>query len=57
MQTPGWKVNDSTLVLDETTYQEQRINSTATKLIVNVTGYFSVNTVVAYSYFLMLPDT
>ena len=57
VQTPGWKVNDSVLTLDGTTYQEQRINSTAAKLIVTVTDTFSVNTDVAYSCFLVLADT
>ena len=53
----SWKVDRSKLILDGTTYQEQRINSTATKLIVTVTDTFSVNTVVAYSCFLVLADT
>ena len=57
VQSPGWKVNGSKLILDETTYQEQRINSTATKVIVTVTDAFSVNTDLAYSCFLVLPDT
>ena len=57
VQSPGWKVNDSKLVLDGATYQEQRINSTATKVIVTVTDTFSVSTVVDYSCFLVLPDT
>ena len=50
-------VNGSKLVLDGTTYQEQRINSTAAKLIVTVTDTFSVSTDVAYSCFLVLADT
>ena len=57
VQTPGWKVNDSLLTLDGTTYQEQRLNSTATKVIVTVTDNFTVNTDVAYSCFLVLADT
>ena len=57
VQTPGWKANDSVLTLDGTTYQDQRINDTATKLIVTVTDTFSVNTDVAYSCFLVLLDT
>ena len=57
VQTPGWMVNGSKLILDGTTYQEQRINSTATKVIVTVTDAFSVNTAVAYSCFLVLSDT
>ena len=57
VQTPGWKVNGSKLTLDGTTYQEQRINDTATKLIVTVIDTFSVNTDVAYSCFLVLLDT
>ena len=56
VQTPGWMVNGSKLIPDGATYREERINSTATKLIVNVTDYFSVNTVVACSCFLVLPD-
>ena len=55
--SPGWKVNGSVLTLDGTTYREERINDTATKLIVTVTHTFSVNTVVAYSCFLVLADT
>ena len=55
--TPGWKANGSLLTLDETTYREERINVTATKLIVTVTDTFSVNTDVAYSCFLVLADT
>ena len=55
--SPGWKVNGSVLTLDETTYREERINSTATKLTVTVTDTFSVNTDVAYSCFLVLADT
>ena len=50
-------VNGSKVILNEITYQEQRINSTATKLTVTVTDYFSVNTVAAYSCFLVLADT
>ena len=57
VQTPGWKVNGSLLTLDATTYRKQMINDTATKLIVTVTDTFSVNTVVAYSCFLVLADT
>ena len=57
VQTFGWKVNGSVLTLDGTTYQEQRINDTATKLIVTVTDTFSVNTDVAHSCFLVLADT
>ena len=57
VQSPGWMVNGYVLILDGTTYQEQRINKTATKVIVTVTDYFSVNTDVAYSCFLLLPDT
>ena len=55
--SPGWKANGSKLILGGTTYQDQRINSTATKLIVTVTDTFSVNTDVAYSCFLVLADT
>ena len=55
--SPGWKANGSVLTLDGTTYQEERINSSATKLFVSVTDTFSVNTVVAYSCFLVLADT
>ena len=55
--SPGWKVNGSKVIPDGTTYQEQRINSTATKVIVTVTDIFSVNTVVAYSCFLVLADS
>ena len=44
------------LTLDGTTYREERINDTATKLIVTVTDTFSVNTVVAYSCFLVSTD-
>ena len=57
VQSPGWMVNGSVLTLDGTTYQEQRINDTATKLTVTVTDTFSVNTDVAYSCFLVLADT
>ena len=57
VSSAGWKVNGSNLIPDETTYQEQRINSTATKLTVTVTDTFSVNTDVAYSCFLLLADT
>jgi len=56
VQTPGWKVNGSLLTVDGTTYRKQMINDTATKLIVTVTDTFSVNTVVAYSCFLVLAD-
>ena len=55
--SPGWKVNGTKLIPDETTYQEQRINSTTTKLIVTVTDTFSVNTDVAFRCFLVLADT
>ena len=55
--SPGWKINGSKVILDETAYQEQRINSTATKVIVTVTDTFTVNTDVAYSCFLVLADT
>ena len=55
--SPGWKANGSILTVDEATYHEERINDTATKLIVTVTDTFSVNTVVAYSCFLVLADT
>ena len=55
--TPGWKVNGSVLTLDGTTYRAERINATATKLIVTVTDSFSVNTDVAYSCFLVLADS
>ena len=55
--SPGWMVNGSKVILDETTYQDQRINSTAAKLIVTVTDTFSVNIDVAYSCFLVLADT
>ena len=55
VQTPGWKVNGSLLTVDGTTYHRQMINATAIKLIVTVT--FSVNTVVAYSCFLVSADT
>ena len=57
VQTPGWKVNGSVLTLDGSTYREQKVNSTATKLIVTVTDTFSVNTVVAFSCFLVLADS
>ena len=57
VQTPGWKFNGSLLTVDGTTYHNQMINSTATKLIVTVTDTYSVNTVVAYSCFLVLADT
>ena len=57
VQSPGWMVNGSKVILNEITYQEQRINSTATKLTVTVTDTFSVNTIVAYSCFLVLADT
>ena len=57
VQTPGWMVNGSKVIPDGTTYQDQRINSTATKLIVTVTDIFSVNTNVAHSCFLVLVDT
>ena len=57
VQAPGWKGNDSLLTVDEITYRAERINSTATKLIVTVTDTFSVNTDVAYSCFLVLADT
>ena len=57
VSSAGWKVNGSNLIPDGTTYQEQRINSTATKLTVTVTDTFSVNTDVAYSCFLVLADT
>ena len=55
--SPGWKANVSILTMDEATYLEERINDTATKLIVTVTDTFSVNTDVAYSCFLVLADT
>ena len=55
--TPGWKANGSILTVDGTTYREERINVTATKLTVTVTDTFSVNTDVAYSCFLVLADT
>ena len=56
--SPGWKVNGSVLTLDsEMTYHEERINNTATKLIVTVTVTFSVNMVVAFSCFLVLADS
>ena len=54
---PGWKNNGSVLTLDGSTYQEQQLNSTATKVIVTVNGTFSVNTVVAFSCFLVLADS
>ena len=63
VQSPGWKANGSALTLDSvlalngTTYQEQRINKTATKVIVTVTDTFSVSMVVAYSCFLVLADS
>ena len=57
VQAPGWKGNGSLLTVDGTTYRAERINSTATKLIVTVTDTFSVNTDVAYSCFLVLADT
>ena len=50
-------VNGSVLTVEETIHHEQRINSTATKLIVTVTDTFSVNTDLAYSCFLVLADT
>ena len=55
--SPGWKVNGSVLTRDGIVYYEQMINNTATKLIVTVTDTFSVNTVVAYSCFLVLAAT
>ena len=55
--SPGWKVNGSVLTLDGSTYREQMINDTATKLTVTVTDTFSVNTVVAFSCFLVLAAT
>ena len=55
--SPGWKVNGSVLTLEETIHHERRINNTATKLAVTVTDTFSVNTVVAYSCFLVLADS
>ena len=55
--SPGWIGNGSVLTLDGTTYREERINDTATKLIVTVTDTFSVSTVAAYSCFLVLLDT
>ena len=55
--SPGWKVNGSVLTLEETIHHEQKINNTATKLTVIVTDTFSVNTVVAYSCFLVRADT
>ena len=55
--SPAWKVNGLVLTLDGIVYYEQMINSTAAKLIVTVTDTFSVNTVVAYSCFLVLADT
>ena len=57
VQTPGWRVNGSVLTLDGSTYQEQRINSTATKVTITITDTFSVNTVVAFSCFLVLAAT
>ena len=57
VQSPGWKANGSVLTLDGTTYRAERINATATKLIVTVTDSFSVNTDVAYSCFLVLADS
>ena len=58
VQSPGWKVNGSVqLILNGSNYREERINDTATKLIVTVTDNFSVNTVVPYSCFLVLADT
>ena len=57
VQSPGWKANGSVLTLDGTTYRRQMINDTATKLTVTVTDTFSVNTVVAYSCFLVLTNT
>ena len=55
--SPGWKVNGSVLTTDGIAYREERINDTATKLTVTVTNTFSVNTVVAYSCFLVLADS
>ena len=55
--SPGWKVNGSVLTMDGIAYRDERINSTATKAIVTVADSFSVNTVVAYSCFLVLADT
>ena len=57
VQTPGWRVNGSLLTLDGTTYHEELFNITAATLIVNVTDAFSVNTVNAFSCFLVLADT
>ena len=56
VQTPGWKVNGLLLTLDGMTLREEMINITATKLIVIVTDVFSVNTVNAFSCFLVLAD-
>ena len=56
-QVPGWKVNGSILTLDGTTYYEEIVNFTATKLIVNVTDAFSTNTVNALSCFLVLAES
>ena len=55
--SPGWKVNGLVLIQDGIVYNEQRINNTATKLIVTITDTFAVNTVVVYSCFLLLADT
>ena len=57
VQTPGWKVNGSVLTLDGSTYQEQKINSTTTKVTITITDTFSVNTFVAFSCFLVLADS
>ena len=57
MPFSGWKVNGSVLTRDGIRYSDERINSTATKLIVIVDDSFSVSTVVAYSCFLVLAAT
>ena len=56
VQVPGWMVNGSLLTLDGTTYHEEIVNITASKLIVIVTDAFSANTVNAFSCFLVLAD-
>ena len=55
--SPGWKANASVLTLDGASYQGERINTTAAKLIVTVTDTFSVNTAMNHSCFLVLADS
>ena len=57
VSTPGWRVNGSLLTFDGIVYHEEIVNITATKVIVIATDAFSVNTVNAFSCFLVLADT